>query len=126
MKSDVLFKGSNGDEISYEDLIKKIYENSESKQVHLLQTVEILKPMIQKGGVQAAVLLLPHITNLQNVSVKNDEILVKLAAIVSRAIKKGGKDVEDDLESLGLTEEMIRDITKEASKYRPGSSKSDI
>jgi hypothetical protein len=36
--SEVLFKGSDGRDVTFEDLLRKIYENAEAKNVHLLQT----------------------------------------------------------------------------------------
>lgn len=123
--SDVLFIGTDGEEVTYEDLLRRIYENAQAKQVHLLQTSEIVKPMIQ--NIQDAVMLLPMLTGLQSVSVKNDEQLVKLAAIVTRKNKNTGKDSEEDLEAFGITAEMRKEIMEEAQKMsvRPGHAKGD-
>lgn len=124
--SEVLFTSSDGKDVTFEDLLRKIYENSESKNYHLLQTSELLKPMIQEGGIQSAVLLLPHLTSLQSVSVKNDEQLVKMAAIVARG--KGKVNDEIDMDNFGLTAELRKELmerAEEISKNKPGQAKSD-
>ena len=124
--SEVLFTGSDGKDVTFEDLLRKIYENAEAKQYHLLQTAETLRPMIQEGGIQSAVLLLPHLTGLQSVSVKNDEQLVKMAAIVARGKNKSNDEV--DIDAYGLTEDMRKELmtrAKEVAKTKPGQAKSD-
>jgi len=124
MKNDVLFKGSDGKEVSYEDLLRKIYENAEAKQVHLLTTVDTLKPMIT--SIQDAIMLLPHLAVLQSISVKNDEQLVKLAAIVTRLNKKGAND-DVDVDAYGLTAELRKELMDQAKELKkPGSAKSDL
>lgn len=121
--SEVLFKGSDGKDVTYEDLLRRIYENAEAKNIHLLQTAQHISTKID--NVQDAVMVLPFLTSLQSVSVKNDEQLVKLAAIVARQNKKLKED--DDSDMFGLTAEMRKEIMEEAQKVtiRPGHSKGE-
>lgn len=123
--SEVLFTGSDGKDVTFEDLLRKIYENAEAKNFHLLQTSELLKPFVQES-IQSAVLMLPHITSLQSVSVKNDEQLVKMAAIVARGKNKISDEIDTD--NFGLTAEMRKELmeqAKEIAKTKPGQAKSD-
>lgn len=101
--SEILFTGTDGKDVTFEDLLRKIYENSEAKNFHLLQTSELLKPFVQEN-IQNAVLMLPHIASLQSISVKNDEQLVKMAAIVARGKNKNNDD--GDIDPFGLTSEL--------------------
>lgn len=124
--SEILFTGSDGKDVTFEDLLRKIYENAEAKNFHLLQTSELLKPFVQEN-IQNAVLMLPHIASLQSISVKNDEQLVKMAAIVARGKNKSND--ESDMDSFGLTPELRDELmaqAKELSKPKPGQAKSDI
>lgn len=124
--SEILFTGTDGKDVTFEDLLRKIYENSEAKNFHLLQTSELLKPFVQEN-IQNAVLMLPHIASLQSISVKNDEQLVKMAAIVARGKNKNNDD--GDIDPFGLTSELRDELmaqAKELSKTKPGQAKSDI
>ncbi len=124
--SEILFTDTDGKDVTFEDLLRKIYENSEAKNFHLLQTSELLKPFVQEN-IQNAVLMLPHIASLQSISVKNDEQLVKMAAIVARGKNKNNDD--GDIDPFGLTSELRDELmaqAKELSKTKPGQAKSDI
>lgn len=121
--SEVLFKGSDGKDVTFEDLLRKIYENAEAKNYHLLQTADHVSKKID--SVADAVMVLPFLTSLQSVSVKNDEQLVKMAAIVARQNKKL-KDEDDDIGAFGLTAEMRKEIMDAANSVGyPGSAKGE-
>lgn len=122
--SEVLFKGSDGKDVTFEDLLRKIYENAEAKNFHLLETARNVGTKID--SIQDAVMVLPFLTSLQSVSVKNDEQLVKMAAIVARQNKKVNAD-DDDLAAYGITAEMRKEIMEEAQKVsiRPGQAKGE-
>lgn len=81
-KEIVLFKNDEGKEITLEHLFKKIYDNSTKKQENIQATAEYLKPMIQT--IQDAVIIMPTFVQLQQVSVQNDEQLIKLANLVQK------------------------------------------
>jgi len=110
--SEVLFKGSDGKDVTFEDLLRKIYENAEAKNYHLLQTADHVSKKVET--IQDAIMVLPFLTSLQSVSVKNDEQLVKMAAIVARQNKKL-KDEDDDVGAFGLTAEMRKEIMDAAN-----------
>lgn len=124
MNSDViLFKDDNGKEVSFEDLLKVIYENSIDKKESLLQTVDHVKPLIQT--LSDAVTILPYLTDLQNSSIKNDEQLIKLAAIAQRSILKTKAPKFNIEQDFGLSAEDRKALLEQAKRVSvPGASAS--
>ena len=64
------------------DLFKEIYDNSTAKKNQIKELIASLGPLIQ--GIGDATLLVPLIKEYLDISVKNDEQLIKLAQIVQR------------------------------------------
>lgn len=112
-----LFEGKN-----LSDLFKEIYDNSIAKKGQIRNLIEALYPLIQ--GIGDATLLVPLIKEYLEISVKNDEQLVKLAQIVQRigSGQKQGNSNEDFWASLAASvqeddkkiEDQISEVTKEA------------
>ena len=101
MKSkDEIFEGK-----SFSDLTKDIYENQKNKKLQLDLLIQEVHGFIQT--IDDVVLVAPLIKEFYEVSVKNDEHLVKLAGVIQRIIAKssGGED-----ESLLLTESDKEDL----------------
>jgi len=97
---------------SLSDLFKEIYTNSNEKKTTMTQLVEDLRPLVKESG--DAMLLVPMIKEYLEVSVKNDENLIKLAMVIQRLIAK-----QSDLESaseFGLSEEEKAKLIAEAEK----------
>jgi len=67
----------------FSDLLKDIYDNQKKKERQLNLLIADLKPLIT--NISDAGMLVPSIKDLMEVSVKNDEHLVKLAAVIQRA-----------------------------------------
>ena len=80
---------------SFEDLTKDIYENQQNKKLQLDLLIQEVHGMIQT--LDDAVLVTPMIKELFEVSVKNDEHLVKLASVWQRIISKSSNDTEDSM-----------------------------
>jgi hypothetical protein len=70
----------------FSDLLKDIYENQKKKDRQINLLIADLKPLIT--NISDAALLVPVIKDYMEVSVKNDEHLVKLAAVVQRMVSK--------------------------------------
>jgi hypothetical protein len=70
----------------FSDLLKDIYENQKKKDRQINLLIADLKPLITNIG--DAALLVPVIKDYMEVSVKNDEHLVKLAAVIQRMVSK--------------------------------------
>lgn len=99
ISEDKIFEGK-----SFEGLLKDIYENSTKKEKQINELILQLQPMIKNMG--DATILVPIIKEYLEVSVKNDEHLIKMAAIVQRAIGRGENENVADL----LTEDEKRQL----------------
>ena len=93
-KEEEIFKGK-----TFEGLLKDIYDNSAKKEAQINELIKQLQPMIKNMG--DATILVPIIKEYMEIAVKNDEHLIKMAAIVQRAESKSNSN--NDTASL-LTE----------------------
>ena len=100
-----LFKGTN-----FSDLMRDIYHNSKKKSRQIDGLIKELQPLIKNTG--DATVIVPMIKDYLEVSVKNDDALVKLAAVVQRIISATGKD--DDSNEFGLSEDERKRLIEEA------------
>ena len=108
-----LFKGTN-----FSDLMRDIYHNSKKKSRQIDGLIKELQPLIQNTG--DATVIVPMIKDYLEVSVKNDDALVKLAAVVQRLVTATSKD--DDGNEFGLSDEerarLIEEAESEISKLK--------
>jgi len=77
---------------SFSDLLKNIYDNSREKEKQIKDLISGLKPLVT--DTQSALMVVPLIKEYLDVSVKNDDSLIKMAGIVQRAMNNsaGGSD----------------------------------
>jgi len=78
-KSDELFKGT-----TFSDLMSEVYHNSKKKDRQMNQLIASLQPLIRNAS--DATVVMPLIKDILDVSIKNDDHIVKLTAIVQRYI----------------------------------------
>ena len=108
---------------SLSSLFKDIYENTEYNRKQLDILTKELVQFIKDGD--TAVQIVPMIKEYLEINVKNDDQLVKMAAIVQRLISAEGKAGAED--EYGLTEaekeqllsgmeDTIKDIQAESDK----------
>ena len=69
---------------TFADLLKEIHTNSSNKEREIRTLIDNLKPFINSAG--DAVIIVPLIKDYLDVSVKNDDLLIKMAGIVQRAM----------------------------------------
>ena len=100
-----LFQGTN-----FSDLMRDIYHNSKKKSRQIDSLIKNLEPMIKNTG--DATVIVPMIKDYLEVSVKNDDALVKLAAVVQRLVTAANKD--DDGNEFGLSDEERSRLIAEA------------
>ena len=74
----------------FSDLLKDIYDNQKKKDRQINLLIADLKPLITNIG--DAALLVPVIKDYMEVSVKNDEHLVKLAAVIQRMVSNKSEE----------------------------------
>jgi hypothetical protein len=94
---------------SFSDLLQDIYVNSRKKDAQINGLIDQLKPLIK--NVADAAMMVPLIKEYLEVSVKNDEHLVRLAAIVQRLLVAAGKG---DSEEGGLSPAERQQLMSEA------------
>lgn len=106
----------------FSDLLKDIYDNQKKKDRQINLLIADLKPML--NNISDAAILVPAIKDFMEVGVKNDEHLVKLAAVIQRAMSN-----KTDETSSFLTDEEkeallkgIEEIKEEQEEEKIGSS----
>ena len=103
-----LFKGT-----SFSDLMQDIYQNSKKKERQINTLIQELRPMVKNLG--DATVIVPLIKEYLEVSVKNDEHLVKLAAVVQRLVSATTRaSNEEGGNELFITEEEKQQLLREA------------
>ena len=85
---------------SLSDLFKDIYENTEKNRTQLDVLMKEVVGFIKDGD--TAVQIIPMLKEYLEINVKNDEQLVKIAAIVQRLASSDSKGAEAEF---GLSEE---------------------
>ncbi len=103
-KDTELFKGK-----SFSDIMADIYNNSKKKDRQLKLLIAQLEPLVK--NINDATVVVPLIKEYMEVSVRNDEQIVKLAAIVQRMMKDANSE---DGGGLGLSEEEKKQLLENA------------
>jgi altronate dehydratase len=85
---------------SFSDLLKNIYDNSREKEKQIKDLISGLKPLVT--DTQSALMVVPLIKEYLDVSVKNDDSLIKIASIVQRAMNNSGNGNDDFLSEAEL------------------------
>lgn len=119
MDNDIeIFKGKN-----FSDLCKDIVKNSEEKKQQIDILITDLRDMIKT--VNDATMIVPLLKEYFDVGIRNDEQLVKLAAIIQRIMSgKGGAEGEGG--SMLLTEEERKQIMATVEETAKQITKLDV
>jgi len=99
-KDTEIFKGK-----SFAHLAEDIYKSSKKKETQISLLISELKPLMQNIG--DATIIVPLIKDYLEIGVKNDELIVKLTAVVQRMIANNGTGNESDF---GITEEEKKQL----------------
>jgi hypothetical protein len=105
------------DGMSLSDLFKKIHKNNKDIDKQIGEFIETMKPMATSNA-GSAVMLMPTVKDLIDVNVKNNEQLIKMAAIAQRASTvntNAGQDLINMDEITALLEEQ-KAIEEEGKK----------
>jgi len=121
-----LFDGKN-----LSSLFKDIYENQQNKKKNISDLIESLRKLIKNVG--EATVIAPIIKDLIEVSVKNDDHLIKLATIAQRLAAAEAKGIgedgwlsESEKEQLLADMETAIDAVEEKSKEKLGDLQIEI
>jgi len=98
------------DDKSFSDLLRDVYQNTKKKENQINTLIDQLKPLIR--NMTDASLMVPLIKEYLEVSVKNDDNLVRLTAIIQRLLVVGSKTEKGD--EFGLTESERKQLLEEA------------
>ena len=112
------------DDKSFGDLLKEIHGNQKKKAKQLASLIAELRPLVQSLG--DATVVVPLIKEYMEISVKNDDQLIKMAAIVQRlstgtaSSGDGGLLTEDEMAQLQeLTEEIAKTVEEPKQLDKP-------
>ena len=103
----------------FSDLLKDIYDNQKKKDRQINLLIADLKPML--NNISDAAILVPAIKDFIEVSVKNDEHLVKLAAVIQRSLSNSS-----DESSSFLTDEEKEALLKGIEEIKEDQEENQI
>jgi|TARA_R100000027_G_scaffold33161_1_gene24279 hypothetical protein len=93
------------------DLFKKIDNNTKRNKIQIESLIQELMVFIKDPN--TAIQLFPMISDFTEANIRNDELLVKLAAVVQRVMSVEGKS---DSTEFGLSDEEKKGILDRISK----------
>ena len=103
------------DDKSFSDLLKEIHGNQKKKAKQLASLIAELRPLVQSLG--DATVVVPLIKEYMEISVKNDDQLIKMAAIVQRLSTgtaqngDGGLLTDEEMDQLmNVAEEIAKTV----------------
>ena len=111
------------DGMSLSDLFKKIHKNNKDIDKQIGEFIETLKPMATSNA-GSAVMLMPTVKDLIDVNVKNNEQLIKMAAIAQRAANinsNSGTDLIDmsEIEALLAEQKSVQEQGQKLLEQTP-------
>ena len=112
------------DDKSFSDLLKEIHTKQNKKSKQLASLIAELRPLITSLG--DATVVVPLIKEYMEISVKNDDQLIKMAAIIQRlstgnaSTGDGGMLTEEEMEQLQqAAEEISKTVEKPKQLKQP-------
>ena len=90
---------------SLSDLFKQIHKNNKDIDKQIGEFIETMKPMATSNA-GSAVMLMPTVKDLIDVNVKNNEQLIKMAAIAQRAVTSSNNS-QDSLFDMSEIEALL-------------------
>ena len=94
----------------FSQLLEEIYNNQKKKENQVSALISELKPLITDIG--DATLIVPLIKEYMDIGVKNDDLLIKMATLVQRALQA---EASGD-ESFGISDEEKEQLLAEINK----------
>jgi alpha-galactosidase len=107
------------DDKSFSDLLRDVYTNTKKKENQINGLIDQLKPLIK--NMTDASLMVPLIKEYLEISVKNDDNLVRLTGIIQRLLVVNTKTASGD--ELGLSEAERKQLLEEAQTLLDDSKK---
>ena len=107
---------------TFSDLLKDIYSNSRQKERQITILIEELRPLVKTIG--DATVIIPLIKEFVDVGVKNDELLVKMAAIIQRAIQ-AKNNRNSNINDFEITQEEMDALEREFSANKKAMAQTE-
>jgi hypothetical protein len=101
------------DDKSFGDLLKEIHGNQKRKSTQIASMIAELRPLITSLG--DATVVVPLIKEYMEISVKNDDHLIKMAAIIQR-LSTGGANTGDGGQLSAEEMDQLMDVAEEIAK----------
>jgi hypothetical protein len=99
----------------FSDILKEIYDNQKKKDKQISALIAELKPLVHEIG--DATLIVPLIKEYLEISVKNDEQLIKMATIVQRIVNNSSNSTDG---GFGISDEEKAQLLSELDKFKGG------
>jgi len=99
----------------FSDILEEIYTNQKKKDKQISALIAELKPLVQEIG--DATLIVPLIKEYLEISVKNDEQLIKMATIIQRMVNNASSNGDS---GFGISEEEKAQLLAELDKFKGG------
>lgn len=96
---------------TFGNLLEEIYENQKKKDKQVAALIKELQPMIEEIG--DATLIVPLIKEYMEIGVKNDDILVKMAALVQRSMNSQSNELD-----FGISDKEKQQLLDEVNKFK--------
>tara|TARA_R110001583_G_scaffold138322_1_gene289934 strand:- start:837 stop:1250 length:414 start_codon:yes stop_codon:yes gene_type:complete len=116
--SNEIFEGK-----TFQDLTKDIYENTNKKKLQIDLLISEIHGFITT--IDDVVIIAPIIKEYMEVSIKNDEHLVKLAGVLQRIISKSSSGIDDESmllsdsekeELMSTLQDSVQDLQNESDR----------
>jgi len=116
-KNNEIFEGK-----TFQELTKDIYDNSQKKKVQIDLLISEIHGFITT--IDDVIMVAPIIKEYMEVSIKNDEHLVKLAGVLQRIISKSSGESDESMllsdsekeELMGTLQDTVDDLQKESDR----------
>ena len=108
---------------SLSDLFKQIHKNNKDIDKQIGEFIDTMKPMATSNA-GSAVMLMPTVKDLIDVNVKNNEQLIKMAAIAQRAVSSNSSSTDSlidmsEIEALLAEQKNIQEQGKKLLEQAP-------
>jgi len=108
---------------SLSDLFKQIHKNNKDIDKQIGEFIDTMKPMATSNA-GSAVMLMPTVKDLIDVNVKNNEQLIKMAAIAQRAVSSNSSSSDSlidmsEIEALLAEQKNIQEEGKKLLEQAP-------
>jgi hypothetical protein len=97
----------------FSDILEEIYTNQQKKDRQISALISELKPLVESIG--DATLIVPLIKEYLEISVKNDEQLIKMATIIQRMANSASSNGDG---GFGISEEEKAQLLAELDKFK--------